>query len=272
MAAKKTQQPANTQNLPAVQSANLPANWEEELAKQAADVAAAESKVSGGKTFSIKAGILSYGGNPIPDGKMRVVVLASAFSNRFYDEGYDPNEIKPPACFALSENGEDMVPHEKAGKKQAPSCAECQHSQWGTARDQKGNPTKGKACRNARILGLVSAEGLTPASAATGEVGILVIPPTSINAWSSYVKAVANAYKRPPYGVVTEITVKPDVEKQVAVTFAVVDGIRDKAVLAELFARRTLALAEVMRPYDPQVEVQAPKKTAAKKAATSKKY
>ena len=91
-----------TPNLPAVASAQLPVNWEDEMAKEAVTVATAEAKVGGGKSFSIKAGILSYGGNPIPGGKMKVVVLASSFVNRFYTEGYDPNEIVPPSCFAAS--------------------------------------------------------------------------------------------------------------------------------------------------------------------------
>lgn len=275
MIAKKS---TSKKNLPALTNAQLPTNWEEEMAKQAADVAAAEAKSGGGRSFSIKAGILSYGGNPIPGGRMKVVALASAFANRYYDEGFDPNDVQPPACFALSEDGEDMVPHEKAAKKQAESCAACPHSKWGTAVDAKGSATRGKACRNARILGLVSADGLTATTAATAEMGILTVPPTSIAAWSSYVKAVAGAYKRPPYGVVTEVAVTPDVEKQVAVTFSIVEPIRDKAILAELYARRAQALVEVLRPYEPRADEPTmgknsrPKKSAARKPATNKKY
>ncbi|CAB4143214.1 hypothetical protein UFOVP435_79 [uncultured Caudovirales phage] len=268
--ATKPAEDTGTKNLPAVAAAQLPMNWEEEMAKEAVAVATAEAKVGGSKSFSIKAGILSYGGSPIPGGKMKVVVLASAFANRFYTEGYDPNEIVPPSCFSFSETGEDMVPHEKAQDKQAETCAECPHSRWGSAVDNKGKPTNGKACRNSRTLVLISADKLDAATAASTESATLSIPATSLTAWGSYVKAVSGAYKRPPYGVITEVSVQPDAAKQVSVTFTLVEPIRSREVLAEIYNRKAQALEEAMRPYEPRSEE--PAKPAAKKAVSKRKY
>src|SRR3954466_5161179 len=83
----------------------LPEDWQTSLAADAKDDTATEQTAM--QAFSLRAGVLSYNSQPLPDNKINVIVVASAFEKAMFISKFDPNNIVPPLCFALSANGED---------------------------------------------------------------------------------------------------------------------------------------------------------------------
>jgi len=165
------------------------ANWEAELERQA-QVAVGMAQTAGGDAqfFSIRAGVLSFGGMPIPGNQMGVVILDWIYENIYYEGEFDSENPSPPTCFAFGRDGTTMVPHEnvvEAGQAQHETCKGCPHDEWGSA--ERG---RGKACRNLRRLAIIPGgtidvnsgrfEPFTdPAQFEAGAVGYLKIPPTS---------------------------------------------------------------------------------------------
>jgi hypothetical protein len=218
------------------------ANWDEELAKAAADVASKEQMPTG-SFVSLKSGVMSIGGSPIKDNKLEVVIIDHVYENTFYEGDFDPDNPQPPACYAFGRTEEELKPHEKSSGPVHDQCQGCDNNVFGSA--EKG---KGKACKNTRRLALISADGLSPDSIKDGQVVYLKLPVTSTKAWSMYVKSLAAVFKRPPYGVVTEISVLPDAKSQFKVVFNRVDNIPAQ-LAAALMARKEKIAEEIMFPY-----------------------
>jgi hypothetical protein len=61
------------------------------------------------------------------------------------------------------------------------SCANCPYNQWGSAVDEKGEPMKGKACKEMRRIYLASKNTAVPI--------FVTLPPTSIGAFDKYISA-----------------------------------------------------------------------------------
>lgn len=78
----------------------------------------------------------------------------------------DPTE-KVPACSSM-----DCVSGIETETGKVKSCATCPNNRWGTSIDQKGNPTKGKACKEMRRLYILRDGDRVPC--------LLRVPPTSI--------------------------------------------------------------------------------------------
>lgn len=216
--------------------------WEAELEKEAADIASKEQMPSG-SFVSIRGGVMTIGGAPIKDNKVQVVVIDHVYENAKYDGAYDPDDPQPPSCYAFGRDEAEMRPHEKASQPAHDQCQGCDNNVFGTA--EKG---KGKACKNTRRLALISADNLNANSIANGELVYLKLPVTSTKIWATYVKALNAHYKRPPYAVVTEISVVPDPKSQFKVLFERVDGIPANLGPA-IMARREKVKDEIMFPY-----------------------
>lgn len=219
------------------------AKWDDELAKFAVDAAKGESLVGSGTFVSFKGGRLSIGGQPIKDNKMDVVVVDYIHENLYFDSKFDPDTPTPPACYAFGRDDKSLTPHEQARERQSDSCAGCPQNEWGSA-----DTGKGKACRNVRRLALISANGLTEDSVLTGELVYAKLPVTSVKGWSQYVNEVAAAYRRPPFGVVTEIAVIPDEKTQFKVKFTSKGTVPNELVGA-MMKRRETVMAGIEFPY-----------------------
>jgi len=75
-------------------------------------------------------------------------------------------------------------------------CHKCPLAQFGTATDEAGNPGKGQACKQMRLLLFLRQDDMIPM--------IINLPPTSIqNAKKYFLRLVANGY--PYYGVTTQL-------------------------------------------------------------------
>jgi hypothetical protein len=227
-------------------SANtLPVKWDEELARAATEVAATETPKLA--RFSFRSGIFAYQGVAIPGNKLECIIVGSAFQHRYYEGSFDVDKPATPVCFALSLNGEDMTPHEASQNKQSETCESCEQFKWGSAL-KDGKPSRGKACKTGRRLILIPKSALTN-GVQKAEMGMAEIPVTSVRGWANYVNALATQYRRPPWAMLTEISVVPDLKTQFQVKFEPMGLVQDEHLAA---VRTKIAMAEqvLMAPYE----------------------
>jgi len=142
-----------------------------------------------GKTFNMPDG----SSHP---GPMTVVVLDWCTANTYFEGLYNPQNIQPPACFALSAEPAKAAPSDSSPKKQAATCGECSKNEWGS--DPQGG--KGKACKNTRRL-LIAAGDATPES----PLWVISVSPTGLKHFDKYVNTLADAGVH-PVEVITEIS------------------------------------------------------------------
>jgi hypothetical protein len=233
------------------------------MAKSAKAVANLERpSVSG---LKIKAGMLLYRDTPVPGNKLDVIVVGSAFLRTYYEDRYDANNIKAPNCFSLSLDGEDMVPHENIEEPINPTCAGCPNDKWGS--DPHSPSKKGKACKEMRRFIVIPANAVAEDNVRTAEMATIRIPVMSVKNWGNYVNEIATAYSRPPWGMLTEISVVPNQRSQWEVKFTP-KGIVEEKYLADVWGRFETAKQLLLTPYDETEE--APKEE--KKEKKNAKY
>jgi hypothetical protein len=218
-------------------------NYEERLAAMAKKATQAERPT--GSSIGLRAGVLSYGGNPVPGNKLDCIVVASVHANLYYDTAYDPDRIVSPRCWAYSEDGENMAPAAEVPQPMAASCLECPMNAWGS--DPKGG--RGKACSNRRVLAIVPA-GTTAADIPTVEIATLKLPVMSVKGWSMYVNKLDALYNRPPLAMITQIGTVPDQKSQFKVVFTDLKKVGDD-LLPALFGLEEQAMKVITPAYDP---------------------
>lgn len=169
----------------------------------AQEIAALASRVapSGGDKIQLKGKKFK-----LPDGSesetLDVVIVDFVAVHNFYEGAYDPNNISPPACFAIGQNPSQLVPSNNAPVKQSDSCAACPMNQYGSA--LTGN---GKACKNIRRIAILppDADDDTP-------LWIMDVSPTGLKSFDGYVRSAAAKFNMPPIGLVTQISFDPNVD------------------------------------------------------------
>jgi hypothetical protein len=228
---------------------NLPVNWEDQMAADAKEVATIERTSL--SQISLRAGVMMFQGMPVPGNKLQCVVVGSAFQNRYYKDKWDPNNPSNPACFSLSLDGRNMVPHESVEEPQSNTCDSCPQFQWKS--DPGGG--RGKACKSGRRLVVLPAQSVKDGGAKKAEMAMLTIPVTSAKNWSTYVNGAAVEYRRPPWGLLTEISVAPDAKTQFQVRFETI-GIVNEQYLGDVHSRIGLAQDVLMTPYDTAEQVE----------------
>jgi hypothetical protein len=196
---------------------NLPVSWADKLAKYAVAAAAVEqtSEVQG-SFLSTKSGVLAYKGTPLAGNKLTCIVVDHVLENHYYDVGFDPNNPRSPVCYAFGDKDEDMEPHEACESPQADKCSQCEMNKFPPRVNGK---QPAKPCKNVRRLAIIAPTEMTPEGIANAEVAYLRVPVMSVKGWSAYVNGVGAQYKRPPFGMLTEVGVKPDQKAQFLVTF-----------------------------------------------------
>ncbi|SRR6266404_2418599 len=183
--------------------------WEEELALMAA--AEAKSEKVGTNFFSTKGGKISFMSQDLGN-TMDVVIVADLYDRAYYPGQY--GEAKTPACYAFSKDGIGMVPHADVQDRQHDSCDACPQNQFGSA-----NVGKGKACREYRRLAMISADNLQAEEVPEAILGLFKVPPTSARNYSDFKRQTAEIHKRPLWAMITTVTVLPDPNKQIVVSF-----------------------------------------------------
>ena len=198
--------------------------WEEKMAAAATKSAKAERATGGLKGISTRNGILTVDETPVPGNELDVVVLVAVHENQYHTKAYNPDVPQIPDCYAFGDPEADdpegsMAPHEKSADKQGDDnglCANCWANGMGSA-----DVGRGKACKNVRRLGLITADAMASAAdIAETEVRVLKVPVMSVKGWASYIKnTLKEDLNRPYWGVVTTIKPVPDPKSQFRITF-----------------------------------------------------
>lgn len=240
-------------------------DWE-----SAASEYAKEEKYVGGQLISVRGGSLSIGDEELPGGQMCVVVLDSIRENTYYTGRWDPDDVKPPRCYAFGRTDDEMVPHLESMRAdmeyfepQAEECLSCPMNEWGSA-----DTGRGKACQNRRRIAVIPAGLYTPIARsrdfdlelfedeehyAACDMAFMKIPVTSTKNWAKYVNTLSSTYKRPPFGMVTRVYVEPDAGNQYSVHFEPITEIPD-SLASTIFARHEQARDSIIRPYAPPTD------------------
>lgn len=210
-------------------------------------------KVTQKKTFRMPSGEES-------PGPITAVILDFVSLNRYYPGVYDPDDITPPACFALGTEVASMAPHATvpANTKEADTCSVCPQNQWGSA--ERG---KGKACQNGRLLALLPTDGT-----AESPIMTLGVSPTGLRPLDSYIASIARSFGSPPVAVVTTIGFDPNLDYP-SLRFGDAKPC-DPELLALAYSRREEALQILMTPPDTsglKVDVKPPAKAAGRRQA-----
>jgi len=239
---------------------------------EAAKAAAAKERPSITKV-SLKAGVISIGGQPAPGNRLEGVVLATTYRNTFYPGRYDPNNIVNPKCWALSVTDEGMAPGDTVLKPEHTACESCPRSEWGS--DLNGG--RGKACKQSRRLVILPADALKGDDFVdrikSAELAILDVPVTSVKNWAQYVNILASTVQLPPWAVVTEFSTKPDPKTQFKLELRGLRGADNEAMLDALESRIAEATRIGLLGYEAAEDDEdpdAPPKAEAKPAGKKK--
>lgn len=251
---------------------NALVKWDEELAKQAEIAAGMEANTGGGQFFSLKGGILSWQDAPLPNNQMAVVILDSIFETTYYEGEYDPDTPQSPVAFAFGRDEKTLTWHENSDPEFAGKlCSDSEVCQWGSA--DRG---RGKAARETRRLAMIPAGTFNQSGKfemfddeehfASTAIGFMKLPVTSVKGYASFVKQVAGALRRPPFGIVTKVKVAPDPKTQFKVVFEPIMNIPDE-LMGAIMQRHEEAKSIIDFPYQPVDEDQAPPPKRGSRAA-----
>lgn len=236
-------------------------NWEEKLAAEAKAVAKSERPSVA--RIGLKSGIMTYQDQALPGNQLDCIIVAAIHENVYYDKPYDPDVLNPPACYAYSLDGENMVPHEDIEEPQNPTCRKCWANEFRSARNKKG-----KACGERRKLAVIPAYK-DVADIEKAEIAILSLPVMSVKNWATYVNILSSTptIQRASWGVLTRISVKPDPKSQFKVYFDHTANL-NRDFLSAVYAKVPVALNILQTPYDltpPEEKEEEPEQPAAGK-------
>lgn len=231
--------------------------FEDELAALAQQDAAKE--VVGNPTIGTQGGVFTVDKAEVGE-VLQLVVVGDVFLNQYYEGDFDPENPSSPVCYAYGRTGheaDDMFPHEESEHQQCENCKVCPKNQWGTA--DKG---PGKACKNVRMLSVVSADDI----GLKGEAKVynLKVPVTSTNNFKVVVKKVAETFKLPIFGVVLEVRLARHKQHQFHMEFKPIGRVDNIDTLRYWMERRGKLVTDMMVPYPKngdRVEKEAPKRS-----------
>jgi hypothetical protein len=224
--------------------------------------------LGGSKYISTRGGVLSVNNSPIPGNRMAVVVIDSMLENAYYEGDFDPDEPKPPTCYAFGRDVATMAPHEKvvaAGAQESDACKNCPKNQWGSA--DKG---RGKACKNIARIAVVMAGQYVgdtgnklkllddPDYYRKAEVYMMKLPVTSVGAFAAFVKQVREAWGGDLIQIATKVSVVPDPKSQYKVTFEAISEL-NKSLMPAVMAKWREVEPTMAQEYSDPVD-EAPKK------------
>jgi hypothetical protein len=177
------------------EQSQLPINYAEELAKEAAEIAKRIATPTGDRIrFNGSRGFTT------PDGDeaeaLEIVILDFNSVNLYYDGPYDKDNVAAPACFAIGPEPTTIIADDTSPDKQADSCSVCPMNQFGSALVGKG-----KACKNTRLIAVTPAADISEES----PIWIASIPPASLKTFDAYVSGLASKHQTIPLGVVSEM-------------------------------------------------------------------
>lgn len=258
---------------------NKVAKYDEIFAEEAKKYIKKE-KISLGQTISLRGGVMSIGDKPIPGNSIVCVILESAFVNTLYEGDFNPDELAPPVCYAVAIEEDDLAPPAAIKDKVNDTCQGCVNNEWGSA--ARG---RGKACRNGRRLAIIPAGEIDKKSKQVSiydtvdefsdtDIVHLGLSPTNIKAYSKYVHEIFDVVQRPPFGVITKISVEPNAGTVFRVVFEYLEPINDSDILDVVYKRHLAASDGILFGFDMSgtTKKKSTSKEAAGKKPTKKKY
>ena len=120
------------------------------------------------------------------------VILYSHPNFAYWPDGMEYDDNVSPLCTSIDGKTGCGSP--------GGACAACPLNQYGTATDSKGNPTKGKACKNMRNLYILRNGESMPI--------VLSLPPTSLRPYEEFFNGSFAMKRRPAYTAVVQIGLK----------------------------------------------------------------
>jgi hypothetical protein len=164
----------------------------------------------------------------------------------FYLGAFNPDEEKSPDC--QSDNG--ICPNKNVSAPQNSVCEGCHNNVWGTGKNADGTPSKGKACKERKLL-VVAPYG--PETGVTEKSFGFSIPPTSLTNFGKYVNQLKVHGVALPM-VVTTISFNEDSNFPVlSFNHAGVLSAADAAkVIGMMHSPETLSIIDV-QPAAPQI-------------------
>lgn len=164
-----------------------------------------------------------------------VVILGAkrAFNKAYFGKAYDPNQdAESPDCFSY--DGEKPDP--SVAKPVCTTCAGCPMNEFGSGRNQNGQPTDGKACSDTKVL----------AVAYRNSVYQFRVPPSSLKTFGAYMKTLMGRSVSPG-NVVTFIGLDPTAEFQ-KYTFKVGAFVPETAIPALAEMSQSAEVADIVAP------------------------
>jgi hypothetical protein len=163
-----------------------------------------------------------------------IVGVRGPMNKAYYATKFDPNQDEPstPDCFSF----DGKAPDKSVKEPMCSNCAACPQNAFGSGRNQAGQPTKGKACSDSKVMALLY----------KGTIYSMKVPPASLKNLATYLRELDRHGIPYPYAV-THISFDEESEYSV-LTFRVGRYLpADKLAQAEEFvnSRETY---EIMHP------------------------
>jgi hypothetical protein len=212
-----------------------------DMFQQGLETELGREQMGAGKTLSIRNSKFKFEGADLGS-EISVVLLDYVFVNQYFKGKFDPDNRQPPACFAMAENEQDLVPLPSSPEIQngGDPCVDCWANEF-----ESDDAGRGKACKNGRRLAVMSAEAWEDDDFAdfidSDAVGYLTLPPTTNPTWRAYVNKLGKTAKLPVWGVITTLSFDPDVDYP-KLEFTATSKLQD--VLDEKGAKKLLTLRD----------------------------
>lgn len=120
------------------------------------------------------------------------IILYNHGASAYWPEGAEYDDNVPPLCSSV--DGKTGI-GDPGG-----ACAVCELNRYGTGVDAKGNPTKGKACKNMRHLYILRSGEYLPI--------LLSLPPTSLRPFNDFMNMAFITRRRPTWSAIVQISLK----------------------------------------------------------------
>jgi hypothetical protein len=172
---------------------------QEQLRAQAAALAD-KTQPAGGNKIRVSAGKFALPDGTETPGPLELVIVDFVTVHKFYEGKFDSKNIVPPGCFAIGTNPRQMTPSDNSPNLQSDSCQGCPMNEFGSSGE-------GKACKNGRLLAV-----LPPDADDKTDIWLLEVSPTALKGFDGYVNSVNRLFQMPPVGVVTQVSLDPNVD------------------------------------------------------------
>lgn len=123
------------------------------------------------------------------------VIVAWKEPRAYWKDRYTGGKV-PPDC----KSDDSVIGVGKPGGE----CSLCRYAKFGSAVNEKGQPTDGQACKQVRLMAILQRDDLVPV--------LLAAPPSSLAELGKYFMRLSRS-ATPYYGVVTRFTLRKDRNK-----------------------------------------------------------